>query len=422
MRRFLIVFALIFSMSSNAQNDSLTIETCRKFTLERYPLTKNVDNNLRSNTLKIQNIKTIYLPTLNLTGQFVHVADVPHMTIPNPMFNIPVLDKNQYKVQLEARQVIYDGGLTRRMKQLEEVSLKVDNQDVEVKLYSINEQLNEIYFLVLLFQEQEELLKLTRENLTEQLKVVESGVRNGVLLPGDADIIKAEILKLDQKTAELNAGKLSGFEILSELMDSVLSVDLKLAKPLDSPLEDEVEFNRPEYQLMQYQSEKLEKVNYLNGARRFPYVGLFGQFGYGYPGMNMFEDKADVIYSFGITFSWNIWDWGKIKREKQINHVMKDNISIQREVFDKNLKISVARVANNIKKLNATIKKDIEIIAIRERITRTKESQLENGVITSSAYIIELNAETQAKINKQLHEIQRLREIANMNMITGNLD
>ncbi len=55
-------------------------------------------------------------------------------------------------------------------------------------------------------------------------------------------------------------------------------------------------------------------------------------------------------------------------------------------------------------------------------ITRTKESQLKNGVITTSAYIIELNAETQAKINKQLHEIQRLKEIVNMNTITGNIN
>jgi outer membrane protein TolC len=144
---------------------------------------------------------------------------------------------------------------------------------------------------------------------------------------------------------------------------------------------------------MELQSEKLEKVNYLNEAKRFPYIGLFGQFGYGYPGMNMLDDKADIIYSFGVTLSWNIWDWGKIKREKQINLVMKEKITTQRDVFDKNLRIATAQVSNNIKKLEATIEKDKEIIELRERITRTKESQLKNGVITSSAYIVELNAE-----------------------------
>ena len=204
-------------------------------------------------------------------------------------------------------------------------------------------------------------------------------------------------------------------------MDSALSEEIEFIMPYYITAESDSIFNRPEYELMQLQSEKLEKVNYLNGAKRFPYIGLFGQFGYGYPGMNMFEDKADVIYSFGVTMSWNIWDWGKIKREKQINHVMQDKISTQRDVFDKNLRIATTQVSNNIKKLDATIEKDKEIIALRERITRTKESQLKNGVITSSAYIMELNAETQAKINMQLHEIQRLQEITNMNTITGNI-
>jgi outer membrane protein TolC len=421
MRKILTLLILFFSLAVYAQNDSLDLEKCRKLTLERYPLTKDMESNLKANSLKIKNIKTVYFPTVNLTGQFVHVKDVPHVPFDNPMIDLPVIGKDQYKVMLEARQVIYDGGLTNRRKSLEEVSLKVDNQDVEVKMYGLNEQVNEVYFLILMFQEQEALLKIARNNLVTQLKVVESGVRNGVLLPGDADVVKAEILKLDQQTAELKAGKISGIEILSELMDSTLNSEIDFVKPNYTNATSDSEFNRPEYELMKLQSEKLEKVNHLNGVKRFPYIGLFGQFGYGYPGMNMLDDKADIIYSFGVTLSWNIWDWGKIKREKQINRVMMEKIETQRDIFDKNLRIATTQVSNNIKKLDATIEKDKEIITLRERITRTKESQLKNGVITSSAYIVELNAETQAKINMQLHEIQRLNEVAKLNTITGNL-
>ncbi len=417
----LVIIVLLTASVAYSQTDSLNLEQCRKLTLERYPLTKDVESNMKSNSLKIQNIKTIYFPTLTLTGQYIHVADVPHVTLDNPMINLPVIGKDQYKVLLEARQVIYDGGLTKRMKRVEETSLEVDNLDVEVKMYNLNDQVNEVYFLILMFQEQEALLKIARNNLITQLKVVESGVRNGVLMPGDADVVKAEILKLDQQTAELKAGKVSGIEILSELMDSTLNEEIELVKPENIRSVDDSQFNRPEYKLMELQSEKLEKVSYLNGAKRFPYIGLFGQFGYGYPGMNMLDDKADIIYSFGVTLSWNIWDWGKIKREKQINQVMQEKIITQRNVFDKNLRIASTQVSNNIKKLDATIQKDKEIIELRERITRTKESQLQNGVITSSAYIVELNAETQAKINMQLHEIQQLNEIAKLKTLTGNL-
>lgn len=421
--RIVTTLILVFiSLNLHSQIDSLNIVQCRKLVKERYPLIENYQYNKETYELKIKNIKTIYLPGLNLTGQFVHLADVPHLTVDNPLFNIPVVDKNQYKVQLEAKQVVYDGGLTKRMKALEESSYLLEDKNVEVNLYGLNEQVNELYFLVLLFQEQVEILELTKATINEQLRVVESGVRNGVLMPGDADVIKAELLKLEQSMTELNAGRVSGLEVLSELMDTTINEDVVLKQPKNLVANTNLSNARPEYELMELQSRKIGSASKLNDAYRYPIVALFGNIGYGYPGMNMMEDKADVIYSFGVSFSWKIWDWGKVKRERQVNKIMQEKISVQRKVFDENIRVANKKVNNNIKKLDAAIAKDDEIIALRERISKTKESQLKNGVITSSAYLIELNAETQAKMNKQLHEIQRLKEIVAMQTINGDID
>jgi outer membrane protein TolC len=416
-----LIFFLINSAVIWSQSDSLDLEKCRRISVEKYPLTGDMEKNLEISKLKIQNLKVIYYPTLQLSGQFVHLGDVTHMNVDNPMFTIPVVGKDQYKVVIDAKQVLYDGGLTKRRKDLEDVSQMVDNKDIEVKLYQLNDQVNEIYFMVLLFQEQNKLLALTRQNLLEQLKTVESGVRNGVLLPGDADIVKAEILKLDQRIQELDAGKSSGMDMLSELMDTSLRNDLVLVSPPINIPNSETTINRPEYKLLDLQSEKIDKLDRLNKAYRFPYLGLFGQFGYGYPGMNMFEDKANIIYSFGINLSWNIWDWGKVKRESQINKVLSDKVTTQRDLFNKNLKLSTVQEKDKIKQLEQSIQSDTEIIALRERVTSAKSSQLKNGVITSSEYIVELNAETQAKINKQVHEIQLIKSIEKLNILNGNI-
>ncbi len=416
---FLVMIAL--SVGLKAQTDSMDIDKCRRMTIERYPLVGDLDKNLETNQLRIENIRTIYYPTLQLTGQYIHLADVPHMAIQNPLFSFPVVGKDQYKLAIEARQVIYDGGLTKRRKDVEEINLLADNQDIEVKLYQLNEQVNELYFMVLMFQKQYNLLALTEFNLQEQLKAVESGVRNGVLLPGDADVIKAEILKLKQRLEELQSGKLSGIEMLSELMDTSLSQEMNFVSPVLNTQTPNTIVNRPEYKLLELQSEKIEKVDRLNHAYRFPYLGLFGQFGYGYPGMNMLEDKANIIYSFGVNLSWNIWDWGKVKRDSKISTIMTEKITTQREVFDKNLNIAIVQEENKIKQLEQSIVSDDEIIVLRERITNAKASQMKNGVITTSEYIIELNAETQAKINKQLHEIQLLKTIYKLNTLKGNI-
>ncbi len=420
MKYYVLIFMLLFTYGMKAQIDSIDINKCRKLALERYPLVGDLEKNLETNQLKIQNIQTIYYPTLQLTGQVIHLADVPHLSVANPLFTIPVVGKDQYKVAIEARQVIYDGGLTKRRRDLEKVNLLTDNQDIEVKLYQLNDQVNELYFMVLMFQDQFELLALTRKNLLEQLKLVESGVRNGVLLQSDADVIKAEILKLDQRIQELHSGKKSGVEMLSELMDTTIVNDIKLVAPSNNFQTADTTINRPEYKLLELQSQKISKIDHLNQAYRYPYLGLFGQLGYGYPGMNMLEDKANVIYSFGVNLSWTIWDWGKVKRESKMNAISSDKLTTQREVFDKNLNMSIIQEVNKIKQLEESIKSDDEIIALRERITNAKESQMRNGVITTSDYIVELNAETQAKINKQLHEVQLLKSTFKLNTLRGN--
>jgi outer membrane protein TolC len=421
MRIKILIVLLFISNGIFGQSDSIDLETCRISALERYPLKGDLEKNLKSSELKIENFKIVYLPTLQLTGQYTHLADVTHMTIDNPMFSFPTPGKDQYKLVIDARQVIYDGGLTKRRKNLEEISLQTDNQDIEVKLYQLNDQVNELYFMILMFQEQNKQLDVSLKNLEEQLKTVESGVKNGALLPGDADIIKAEILKLQQKIVELKSGKSSGINMLSELMDTSLTENTQFCIPtIEVSLVDSIN-NRPEYKLLELQSTKIEKLDKLNKAYRYPYLGLFGQFGYGYPGMNMFEDKAGIIYSFGVNLSWNIWDWGKVKRESHMNRITIEKISTQKEVFDKNINMSVIQEVDKINQLEELIKSDDEIIALRERITSAKSSQLKNGVITSSEYIVELNAETMAKINKQLHLIQLLKSKAKLKTLKGSL-
>ena len=422
MKQILITILVLFAFNLYAQKtDSLKLNDCRQQTLRKYPLINDFDNNLKINELKIQNIKTVYLPVLHLTGQVIHVSDVPHYITDNPMIQIPQISQNQYKVMLEARQVIYDGGLTKRQKAVEESSLLVNNQSIEVKLFSLNRQVNEVYFLILIFQEQKALLQTTKGTMLEQLKVVESGVKNGVLLPGDADVLKAEILKIDQNITELHAGKKNGLEILSQLMDTSFVQDVDLQIPvLQNPAETQP-VNRPELKLMELQQNSIENVSKLNSVKRFPYFGAFGSLGYGYPGMNMLDDNAAVIYTFGLNLSWNIWDWNKNKRERQIFTVQQDMINTQREVFDKNLDMALSKEKNEIEKLAELLDNDKQIIALRERISKTKASQLKNGVITTTDYVKELNAETIAKISQSLHELQRLKAIVNYNTLKGNL-
>jgi len=56
---------------------------------------------------------------------------------------------------------------------------------------------------------------------------------------------------------------------------------------------------------------------------------------------------------------------------------------------------------------------------LRKKIKKNASFKLENGIITSTDYIIELNAENQSMLNQKLHEIQWLQAQYNYQLILG---
>ncbi|MEI7485617.1 MAG: hypothetical protein WCK13_12980, partial [Ignavibacteriota bacterium] len=62
------------------------------------------------------------------------------------------------------------------------------------------------------------------------------------------------------------------------------------------------------------------------------------------------------------------------------------------------------------------IRKDEELISLREKIVATTYSQLQNGTITSTVYLTELNNKTQSQLMLESHKVQLLQ--AKINYLT----
>ena len=104
-----------------------------------------------------------------------------------------------------------------------------------------------------------------------------------------------------------------------------------------------------------------------------------------------------------------------------ILNVKKNVVETQRETFNKNIQLLANKEFENIKKYEKLIPKDKEIIKLRNKIVKNAASQLENGVITSTDYIKELNLETQSKIDLETHKIQLLQSKVNYITILGDI-
>jgi outer membrane protein TolC len=258
-------------------------------------------------------------------------------------------------------------------------------------------------------------MQLKLEELEERFAVLESGVRNEVFLEADLDIMKAGILKVNQLLAEISITKSSVFRMLGNLTEMEIPENAVLALPA-SDVAVTIEIPRPEQVLFDLQILNLDASMDLVSKQRYPKAYVFGSFAYGNPGLNFFRDEFRGFYVLGAGLKWNIWDWSKTSRSKQDINIQQEIIRSQKAAFDKNLNIQLAEKLAEISKFREAVERDEEIVFLRAKISKSAASQLENGVITTSEYITELNAETAARIRLETHRIQLVQ--AQVNYLT----
>ena len=386
--------------------DSLNLKSCYDEAIKNYPLIKQKDMLSASSELKIKNIKTNYLPQINLNGQATYQSDVTSIPIKLPNLKLSELSKDQYKIYVDLSQTIYDGGLTNKQKSYEDISLQTDQQNIEVEVNKIKAYINQIYFNILILQDNEKIVKIFKDEINSKLKMLESSVRNGVTLQSNLDLLKAERIKFDQQEIEIEMNKVAAFKMLGDYMNRTFSDSIKLAIPLYEASPTQPENQRLEMKLFDLQAQKVEASKGLLNSKLLPHISAFGQAGYGRPGFNMLSNDFNTFYILGARLNWNLWDWHHTKNEKNLLDIQSQIINNQKENFDKNLKIAEEKDIAEIHKFELLISKDNEIVALQRSATLNTASQMINGVVTVTDYISTMRSEMQAKINMEIHKIQ----------------
>jgi len=412
---------LLPAKGQNQNNTVITLQYCQTEAFNNYPLLKNKSLLQNTSDLKVRNVNTNRLPQINLNGQATYQSDAIDITLPLPGGQTRSISqsKDQYKATLDVNQLLFDGGTTRYQRQLEIAALNSDLQQVDVDLFKIKEQVNNVYFLLLSLQANRRLLNSTLNQILEREKFVASSVKNGVLMSSDLDALVAERLQIEQQISEIDTNQKSALGVLSLFINKSLSDSAKFELPtIELNITEPVK--RPEYTLFDLQAKRLDASKQLTGSMLMPKVYAFAQAGYGRPGLNMLSNDFSSFYIIGAQLKWNLWDWHKNKRDRAAVDIQKQMITTQRETFDKNLNIDLQNRLAAVQKLEEALKRDDQIVELRGRVTKASASRLENGVITSTDYLTDLNAETMAKINLEVHKIQLVQAKANYLVAKGN--
>jgi outer membrane protein TolC len=427
MKRITILLALISGfVTGRAQTpDTVTLDDCYQLVQKNFPLSRQAGLMDKASQLRTINLNKNWLPQMNINGSATLQSDVTTigLNLPSsfPAISFPVVSKDWYKLTLDVNQPIYDGHVVNYQKKLETAGLQADEKSLQVELYKIKEQVNQAYFSILFSQQNDSLLKSTKDQLEARLKEVRSAVENGTQLASNADALEAETYKIDQELIDLRNQRTAAYQVLSELTSTTIPEHTMLVLPKIRLSSLDYENNRLEYQLFDLQENRIVIQKNMVTTKWNPKLYAFGQLGYGRPGFNMLSNDFTPWWIFGAKLTWNPWNWNQNKNEKKIYDIQGDIVLSQKETFDKNTRVAADRSRSEILRLTDLLKKDGEIVALREKITGTAFSQMENGIITSSEYISRLNEEVQAKLMYNLHRLQLVSARVSYLYILGKL-
>ena len=418
MKQTLTFFLLLLTMAIPGYAD-VTLDYCLQRAEENYPEIKKYGLLESTSELNLEEINRGWWPRLGLSAQANLQNIVPafpgilqNMLAQNG-FELKGMGKLQYKVAAELNQTIWDGGASKAQRAIERASLAESKAALDVELYAIRSQVENIYFGILLIQEQMKQTESTIELLFANLQRLESMVRNGTAMQSDADMIEAQWLTLKQSMADARNAMKGYRDVLSVYIGEEIGEQILICPEAEMPQSAESE--RPELILFDKRVENNMAHMKAIDTSVMPHIGFFTQAYYGYPGYNYFESMTNRNLSFnimaGVRLNWNVESLYTKDSKRRKLMLSSDMINADKEKFLFNSRIQSARENSEIEAIRDVIKEDSRIVELRQNVRRSAESQLKNGIIDATALLSKINDENQAKLNSAYHNIQLIQNI-----------
>lgn len=412
MKRMIISFALL--LGATLTSAQLTLDACQRQAQANYPQVRQYGLIEKSREYDLSNAGKGYLPQFSLSGKATYQSDITKLPVEIPGIDVKTAPKDQYQVMLEVQQTIWDGGDIHARKRLTHAASDVEMGKQEVDMYALNDRINQLFFGILLLDEQLKQNQLLLDELARTHQQVSNYITNGIASQSDLDAVSVEQLNTKQRRIELETSRRAYLNMLSAFIGKGVSAETTLSKPVFEEEASSVESgmnNRPELRWFDAQGEQLRVQESTLNTRLMPRFGLFVQGAYGNPGLNMLRDEFSTYYIAGVRMSWNFGSLYTLKNDRRRIDNTRQQIETSRDVFLFNTRLQATQQDASVVSMRRQMKDDDEIIRLRENIRRAAEAKVENGTLTVTDMLREITNESMAKQTKALHEIQLLMNI-----------
>ena len=397
----------------------ISLPQCRDSAYAHYPFSRKYDLIRQACEYNLSNVAKGYLPQGTLGAQALWQSQVTSIPVKVPGLVIPRLSKDQYRVQLEINQLLYDGGRIGSQKNVIRNASFAEKKEWEVAMYSVYEQVDQLYFGILLLEEKIVLNDLLQADLKRNLYQIEQSLKYGVATPTDIDEMQVALLDARQQRIDLDNGLLMYRKMLSLLTGIPAGKLIQLMRPSGVLPRGWVN-HRPELDLIDAGLNVVKaKERQLTASKR-PVLGLFLQGIYGRPGLNMLQNKFDYGWVGGIRLSYSFSSLYTLKKEKALLDNERLRLHVERSTFLFNTDLQLINRQTDLKRILDLLQQDDEIIRLRGNIVKASEAKLRTGTIQVNDLLRDISSENRALQQKALHEIESLQTIWKMKQLTNN--
>ena len=404
-----------------------TLEECQQAAERNYPLISQYGLIEKTTDLTVSNLSKGWLPQVTASAQATYQSDV--VAWPDQMqaiyqqmgLDMKGLKKDQYKVGIDVQQMVFDGGAISSQRDIAREQGRVQEAQTEVTMYQVRRRVNEMYFGLLMLDEQIALNNDLQSLLAANEQKLSSMWKRGTASESDYQAVKAERLNVMQQATTLDAQRRAVMRMLSAFCGMEVT---HVEKPALIALPSQDVAQRPELKAIDAQLSLANAQERLLNAALRPKLSLFASGFYGYPGYNMFDDMMSHDWSWngmvGARLSWNLGAFYTHRNDKAKIRLQRDMAETNREVFLFNNRLELIQQNENIEQYRRLMNDDEEIIALRSSVRKAAESKLAHGIIDVNDLVKEINAENAARVQQSMHEIKLLKEVYDMKFTTNN--
>ncbi|MDR0613916.1 MAG: TolC family protein [Dysgonamonadaceae bacterium] len=416
MRRVITIF-FIFAGFCSENYGQQTLDECQRMARENYPLVSQLELIENSRELNLSNAARSWLPQFSITGMASITEGIPDIALPGTATGN---GNHQFAGIAGLSQTIWDGGNSKAQRRMADAAADTERESVEVELYQLRERVNQLYFGVLLIDEQLRQTNILMETLRSGFRRAEASVGSGIAYPSDMDKIAVEILNTEQTLINLQACRRAYCRMLGLMTGQDITSQTTFEKPATVQHTAAMPVDRPELRLFESRRQLNDARNLAVTSSYMPKIGLRGYAVGMTPGIHIGGNKLDYLMVAGISLSWS--SSGLYTKNNERNKIKISNrmIDALQQTFLMNTHLELSRQDGEIERCRQLIRKDDEIVRLRERIKKASETRYGNGACTMTDLLNDINAEHLARQTKVHHETEFLMYLYQQQTTSGN--